>query len=195
MKLRRDFYLNEDVLAISKSLLGKRLCTYKQGVYTSALICETEAYAGINDKASHAYGNRRTNRTESMYKMGGIAYVYLCYGIHHLFNVVSNCEGIPHAVLIRGAIPEKGIAHILKRRNKKELDQKILIGPGKLSQGLGITIDDDQIDLTSKEIWIEESNHQPTKESIRSTARIGVDYAEEDAHLPYRFEWINQIKS
>lgn len=189
MKLPKDFYLNNEVIALSKKLLGKRLCTYKNGIYTSAIICETEAYTGIQDKASHAYGNRRTKRTESMYQAGGIAYVYLCYGIHHLFNVVTNQAGVPHAVLIRGAYAEEGLAHILNRRNQQIASKQLLIGPGKLSQGLGITTQDDQMDLCGNEIWIEETIHQPIEKHIQVSARIGVDYAEEDAKLPYRFEW------
>lgn len=189
MNLPKDFYLNDDVVHLSKKLLGKRLCSYKNGIYTSALICETEAYAGVNDKASHAYGNRRTKRTESMFHAGGIAYVYLCYGIHHLFNVVTNQAEIPHAVLIRGAYAEEGLEHILKRRNQQKASKQLLIGPGKLSQGLGITTQDDRIDLCGDEIWIEESEHQVSEEFIQASPRIGVDYAQEDALLPYRFVW------
>jgi DNA-3-methyladenine glycosylase len=189
MKLPKDFYLNDDVITLSKKLLGKRLCTYKNGIYTSAIICETEAYAGIHDKASHAYGNRRTKRTESMYQSGGIAYVYLCYGIHHLFNVVTNQAGVPHAVLIRGAYAEKGLEHILSRRNQQKASKQLLIGPGKLSQGLGITTIDDQMDLCGNEIWIEESEYKISSKEIKTSPRIGVDYAEEDASLPYRFEY------
>lgn len=192
MKLAKDFYLNEDVVDLSKRLLGKRLCTYKNGIYTSALICETEAYAGIKDKASHAYGNRRTKRTESMYQSGGIAYVYLCYGIHHLFNIVTNAVDIPHAVLIRGAYAEEGLEHIIKRRNQQKFSKQLLIGPGKLSQGLGISIKDDRIDLCGNEIWIEESEYSPSNAQIKISPRIGIDYAEEDALLPYRFVWETQ---
>lgn len=193
MKLSKDFYLNKDLITLSKKLLGKRLCTYKNGIYTSAIICETEAYAGIHDKASHVYGNRRTKRTESMYQSGGIAYVYLCYGIHHLFNVVTNQADIPHAVLIRGAYAEEGMEHILSRRNQQKASKQLLIGPGKLSQGLGITTQDDQMDLCGNKIWIEESEHQPLIKQIIISPRVGVDYAEEDALLPYRFEYyINQ---
>ena len=118
-KLKRSFYLNEDVVRLSRDLLGKVLCTKIQGKYTSGIITETEAYAGVIDRASHAYNNRRTKRTEIMYHKGGVAYVYLCYGIHNLFNVVTNVEGIPHAILIRGIEPFDGIKHILMRRKVK----------------------------------------------------------------------------
>src|SRR5688572_7863163 len=101
MKLKRDFYTREDVVLVAKELLGKVLCTKWNGKTTSGIITETEAYEGITDRASHAYRGRRTERTEIMYSEGGTAYVYLCYGMHHLFNVVTNKKDIPHAVLIR----------------------------------------------------------------------------------------------
>ncbi len=116
-KLNRDFYQREDVLSISRELLGKILCTNFDGKFTNGMIVETEAYAGETDHASHAYGGRRTNRTETMYSPGGTAYVYLCYGIHHLFNVVTNAEDNPHAILIRAIEPIKGIESMLQRRN------------------------------------------------------------------------------
>src|SRR5882724_8707271 len=117
MKLEKDFYLSEDVVQISKDLLGKYLCTKIEGKLTCGIITETEAYAGEIDKASHAYNNRRTKRTEIMFAEGGVSYVYLCYGIHYLFNVVTNYKNAPHAVLIRAIKPVEGINEMLKRRN------------------------------------------------------------------------------
>src|ERR1017187_7820728 len=125
MKLKREFYLREDVVQIAKELLGKVLFTNIGGKITAGIITETEAYAGITDKASHAYNNRRTPRTETMYAEGGVAYVYLCYGIHHLFNVVTAQKDTPHAVLIRAIKPIEGIPAILKRRNKTKIDKTI----------------------------------------------------------------------
>ena len=138
MKLEQDFYLRDDVVRISRELLGKVLCTRIDGQLTTAIISETEAYAGITDRASHAYGDRRTKRTEPIYMDGGVAYVYLCYGIHHLFNVVTNVAEIPHAVLVRAGEPLNGSTTILKRRNKSQHVSGILGGPGTLAQGLGI---------------------------------------------------------
>ena len=112
----KTYYLTSDVVELAKDLIGKIVCTYIDGVLTSGMILETEAYAGAIDKASHAYGNKRTKRTDTMFASGGIAYVYLIYGMHHLFNVVSNKEGTPHAVLIRAIEPIDGIATMLKRR-------------------------------------------------------------------------------
>src|ERR1700743_3219276 len=105
MKLPKSFYLGSDVVSISKSLLGKYLFTCIDGEITGGYIVETEAYNGVVDRASHAYGNRLTPRTQTMYQQGGIAYVYLCYGIHEMFNVVTSVEGRPHAVLIRAVNP------------------------------------------------------------------------------------------
>ena len=119
-KLQLSFYLNKDVIKISQRLLGKVLVTNINNKLTSGVITETEAYAGINDKASHAYDNKRTKRTEIMYQKGGCCYIYLCYGIHHLFNIITNAEGIPHAILIRAVEPLEGIDIMLKRRKQKK---------------------------------------------------------------------------
>jgi len=157
-KLQADFYQREDVLLISRELLGKVLCTNFHGKLTSGIIVETEAYAGVTDKASHAYGGRRTKRTETMYAKGGSAYVYLCYGIHHLFNIVTNKENIPHAVLIRAIQPLDGIEIMLQRRNKKKVDQSLTAGPGSLTRALGITVKDSGTLLMDNLIWLEDQN-------------------------------------
>ena len=112
--------MRKDVVGIARELLGKVVCTRIDGELTTALITETEAYAGVTDKASHAYGDRRTKRTEPMYSTGGVAYVYLCYGIHHLFNVVTNKKDVPHAILVRSGKPLSGIKLMLERRQKSE---------------------------------------------------------------------------
>ncbi|MEK6616519.1 MAG: DNA-3-methyladenine glycosylase [Bacteroidota bacterium] len=187
MKLSRDFYTRNDVVKIAQELLGKVLFTKINGEITSGIIIETEAYAGITDRASHAFGNRRTERTEIMYSIGGTAYVYFCYGMHHLFNVVTNEKNIPHAVLIRAIKPLDGTELILKRRNKKKLEMKICSGPGTVSQGLGIKTFHTGTNLLSKIIWIEERGIKISKSDIIKKTRIGVDYAGADALLPYRF--------
>lgn len=186
-KLKRDFYLREDVVQISKELLGKYIFTKIAGKITSGIITETEAYAGITDKASHAYNNRRTARTEIMFARGGVSYVYLCYGIHHLFNVVTNAENIPHAILIRAIKPDEGLNLILKRRNAEKVNSKLSAGPGTVSQALGIKTIHSGLDLTGNKIWIEDKGIKINAEAIIAGPRIGVDYAEEDAELPYRF--------
>jgi len=184
-RLQKEFFFRESVVEISRDLLGKYLCTKIGDCITSAVITETEAYAGISDKASHAYNNRRTGRTETMFAEGGISYVYLCYGIHHLFNIVTNRKEIPHAVLIRAVQPVEGIETILKRRKHKTMHSKIATGPGTVSQALGIKTSHNGIDLTGDSIWLEDRGMKINE--IISGPRIGVDYAGEDALLPYRF--------
>ncbi len=188
MKLPPEYYEKEDVVALARDLLGKVLCTRVNGVLTQGIIRETEAYNGIVDKACHAFGGRRTARTEIMFWKGGHAYVYLCYGIHHLFNVVTGSEDQPTAILIRGIEPLEGIDEMLKRRKKKD-PRKLASGPGTLSQALGIHTSHTGLPLNGDQIWLEDHGILPPSHEIRCTPRIGVDYAEEDALLPYRFVW------
>jgi DNA-3-methyladenine glycosylase len=186
-KLTRSFYLRSNVLNISRELLGKYIFTNIDKQLTGGIITEVEAYAGITDKASHAYGNRRTQRNEIMYAKGGVAYVYLCYGIHHLFNIVTNSADIPHAILLRGIKPTQGIETMLYRRNKLKLDKTLTSGPGSVSQALGIKTTLNGTDLTGNLIWIEDRGLNPKVEDIITAPRIGVDYAGDDALLPFRF--------
>ena len=187
MILSKEFYRREGVVTIAQEILGKVLVTNIDGEVTSGIITETEAYAGVTDKASHAYGGRRTNRTEIMYHDGGTAYVYLCYGIHHLFNVVTNVEGMPHAVLIRAIEPLEGIPIMLQRRNKEKLDVSLTAGPGAMSQALGITTQYTGVKLDESFISIEDRGIVINGKDIEARTRVGVAYAKEDALLPYRF--------
>lgn len=186
-KLKRSYYLEEDVVAVARDLIGKSLCTRIHGKYTSGIITETEAYAGVNDKASHSFGGRRTPRNEVMYGSGGTAYVYLCYGMHHLFNVVTNQKEVPHAVLIRAIKPLEGINTILKRRKHKKIAKNTAGGPGTVSQALGITTQLNGITLLGEKIWLEDQGVKINDGQIMAGPRIGVDYAGKDALLPYRF--------
>lgn len=185
-KLPLSFYLQPDVVEIAKELLGKIIVTKFNGVTTMGRITETEAYNGIHDKASHAYGGRRTARTEIMYAKGGVAYVYLCYGIHHLFNVVTNIAGIPHAVLVRAIEPLEGTDIMLGRINKLK-NSGIIKGPGNASRALGITTAHTGHSLLSKEFYIAEDSYVVNPSQIITGPRIGIAYALEDAFLPYRF--------
>lgn len=186
-KLSPEFYSRKDVVKISRELLGKFLFTRFNGKITGGVITETEAYEGIADKASHAWNGRRTARTEIMYKPGGVAYVYLCYGIHSLFNIVTNKENIPHAVLVRGIMPTHGIKTMLKRRNKKKVDSSFSSGPGTAAQALGIHYSHSGIDLNGNKIWIEDRNIKIRASMISVSKRIGVEYSGEDAHRLNRF--------
>lgn len=186
-KLDHHFYNRIDVLKIARELLGKVIVTRFNGQLTSGRIVETEAYAGEGDRASHAWGGRRTNRTEVMYGIGGTAYVYLCYGIHQMFNVVTNQLGIPHAILVRAAEPLEGIDIMLQRTGKKQLDYTLTKGPGNVAKALGIFTRHTGFSLMSDELFIADDGFKVRKGNIVATPRIGVDYAGDDAALPYRF--------
>ena len=187
MILPESFYLREDVVRIARELLGKVLVTHIDGIRTSATIVETEAYGGITDKASHAYGGRRTNRTEVMYSRGGVAYVFLCYGIHHLFNVVTNAADVPHAVLIRAAEPAEGLEAMLQRRGKTTLKPALTAGPGALSAALGIHTGLTGVGQSGNGLRIEDRGIEINDADIIAATRVGVAYAGTDALLPYRF--------
>ncbi|MFD2532885.1 DNA-3-methyladenine glycosylase [Gracilimonas halophila] len=196
-KIPRSFYERDDVVSISKELVGKVLCTNVDGVSTSAMIVETEAYNGRTDRACHAYPDVRTKRTETLYLKPGIAYVYLCYGIHHLFNIVTNKEGLADAVLIRAVKPLEGESYMAERRGQEQIKPSISNGPGKLAQALGITTSYDKTDLLGETIWVEDRGIKVPLDAIKAGKRIGVEYAGKDADLPWRFtlknsEWVSR---
>jgi len=186
-KLSTSFYLGNNVESIARLLLGKFIFTKINGMLTGGIITETEAYNGVLDKASHAYGGKRTNRTEVMYRQGGIAYVYLCYGVHYLLNVVTADSDIPHAVLIRGIYPIIGVNNMLDRTGKSKVDYNLTNGPGKLSKALGIDNSLNGVKYDSNKLWIEDRGIIVRNEDIVIGPRIGVDYAGEDSLLPYRY--------
>jgi DNA-3-methyladenine glycosylase len=190
LKLPSEFYLRADVVQQANELLGKVLVTHIGGNLTSGIITETEAYAGVSDRASHAFGGRRTSRTETMFMTGGHSYVYLCYGIHSLFNVVTGPADVPHAVLIRAIRPLDGTEVILDRRNAKKLRPELCNGPGKVCSALGLNFrDHDALHLYGDVVWIENRNIEVSDDDVTAGPRIGVEYAGEDAKLPYRFLW------
>ena len=173
---------------MAQALLGKLLLTsFREGT-TVGRIVETEAYEGVTDKASHAFGGRRTARTDVMFRAGGTAYVYLCYGMHHLTNVVTHREGVPHAVLLRALEPLEGL-EIMRRRSGRQLPDRLLCsGPGRLSKAMGIHTEHSGLMLDTPQCCILDDGHV-TDAKVLATPRIGVDYAEEHALLPYRFIW------
>jgi DNA-3-methyladenine glycosylase len=186
-RLPDSFYDRPDVVTVARQLLGKVLVTEFGGQRTSGRIVEVEAYNGVVDRASHAWSGRRTRRTEVMFGPGGTAYVYLIYGIHHLFNVVTNKKDVPHAVLIRALEPMEGIPVMLERTGKPRADHTLTRGPGNLSRALGLLTTHTGTSLHSNEIWIGDDGYRPKRGEIVATPRIGVDYAGVDAGLPYRF--------
>jgi DNA-3-methyladenine glycosylase len=185
--LPTSFYERKDVVKIAKEMPGKILVTNFDNKLTAARIVEVEAYNGVADKASHAYGGRRTARTEIMFAKGGSAYVYLCYGIHHLFNIVTNLEGVPHAILVRAAEPVIGIEQMMLRCKKNKADFSLTKGPGNVSKALGIFKHHSGLNLQNENILIVDDGFHFKRSDIIASARIGVDYAQEDALLPYRF--------
>jgi len=182
-----DFYLNKNVIDIGQNLLGKYLFTKINGVLTGGMITETESYKGIEDKACHAYMGKKTIRNEAMFEKGGIAYVYICYGMHNLLNVVTNEKDEPDAVLIRSIEPTVGIDTMLKRRNKSEIKRALTAGPGALSKALGITKQLNKKSFDSKIIWIEDRDVRISKEDIICSKRVGIDYAQEYRDKLWRF--------
>jgi len=187
LKLSHSFYLGSDVVAISQNLIGKYLFTYIDGLLTGGYIVESEAYNGVVDKASHAYGNRKTPRTQIMFNEGGIAYIYLCYGIHEMLNVVTSVEGQPHAILIRAIEPTTGIDIMQARRNMPVVKPNITSGPGSVAKALGIDRKLNGISLQSDTLWIEDRGLTFNDDQIAAVPRVGVAYAGQDALLPYRF--------
>jgi len=185
-KLPLSFYLRDDVVAIAKDLLGKVLVTNFDGQRTSGRIVETEAYAGEIDKASHA-SKGRTGRTEIMFGEGGKAYVYLCYGVHQMFNIVTAKEGVAHAVLVRAVEPLEGKDIMLQRTGKKKWDDNITSGPGRLGKAFGFHTLQCGLSLQSKELFVADDGFVVKKEGLVSSPRIGVDYAGEHAEWHYRF--------
>ncbi len=188
-KLPREFYTRTNVLTIARDLLGQLLVVPdERDRRISGKIVEVEAYRGPEDRASHAYGGRRTKRTETMYKTGGVAYVYFVYGMYNQFNVVTNVEDIPHAILVRGLEPVEGI-EVMRKRRASRPDRNLTNGPGKLCAAMGIDRQLDNADLLGNDVWIEEYENVPASR-ISKGPRIGIDYAENWIEKPWRF-WIN----
>ncbi|NML19379.1 DNA-3-methyladenine glycosylase [Pseudoflavitalea sp. G-6-1-2] len=190
-KLNEHFYDRPDVVQIAKELLGKILVTSFDGQTTAGRIVETEAYAGETDRASHAWNGRRTNRTEVMYGKPGTAYVYLCYGIHQMFNVVTNRKDVPHAILVRALEPVEGKEIMFQRFGVSEgqrADKYFLTkGPGNVGRALGLHTSHTGTSLHSKELYIADDGMKYEDEAIGVSPRIGVDYAGDHAAWLYRF--------
>ncbi len=188
MKLPREFYTRSDVLEVARDLLGKKLVVPgRNGSRTAGIIVETEAYRGPEDRASHAWNGRRTQRTETMYGIGGTAYVYFVYGMYNQFNVVTNVEDIPHAVLVRALEPSEGL-DVIRRRRQGRSEYELTSGPGRLCLAMGIDRGLDKADLLGDRVWIEEGVSVPPRQIARGP-RIGIDYAEKWVRKPWRF-WI-----
>jgi DNA-3-methyladenine glycosylase len=185
--LDQTFYQIEDVCGIARALLGKVLWISHEGSLKALVITETEAYEGETDRASHACGGRRTGRTETMYLPGGHVYVYLCYGIHWLFNVVTAGAGNPHAVLVRGGIQ---MAWLSEAENARRWKEYLISGPGRVTKYLAIDKRHNGLWLPdARGIGLADAGIEVKPQAILTTPRIGVDYAGEHAAWPYRFVW------
>ena len=187
-KLPREFYTRSNVVTVARDLLGKLLVVpAHNGKRVAGTIVEVEAYRGPHDRAAHSYGGRRTKRTETMYGIGGTAYVFFVYGMYNQFNVVTNVEDAPHAVLIRAIEPVEGI-ELMRKRRLGQPDHNLTNGPGKLCIAMGIDRKLDAADLLGDRVWLEQGQTIP-RSQIASGPRIGIDYAEEWVDKPWRF-WI-----
>ena len=188
MKLPREFYTRNDVLEVARDLLGKKLVVpARSGARVAGLIVETESYRGPEDRASHAWNGRRTNRTETMYGIGGTAYVYFVYGMYTQFNVVTNVEGVPHAILVRALEPAEGL-DLMRRRRRGRSEYELTSGPGRLCLAMGIDRGLDKADLLGRRVWIEAGVSISPRQIARGP-RVGIDYAEKWVTKPWRF-WI-----
>ena len=188
--LRESFYQHDDVVAHARNLLGKLLLTNLQGTITSGIIVETEAYRGPDDRGCHAFGGRYTERTRTMYLKGGHAYVYICYGIHPMVNVVTSSEGDAHAVLIRAIEPIDNIETMLARRKMRQPSPILTNGPGKLTMALGITKFMDGTTLFDEDspIKILENGILLSESEVISGPRVGMSkHVGTCAHRPWRF--------
>jgi DNA-3-methyladenine glycosylase len=196
MKLSEEFYQRKNVVEIARNLLGKALFTSVEGVVTGGMIVETEAYSW-KERGCHAYNARKTARNAIMFERGGHAYVYMCYGIHFLFNIVTNAPGIPEAVLVRALEPLTGIEEMKRRRGPLTNPFHLTSGPGKLSKALSIDRSMNGKFLRDCEVWIEDPGKNIAKKNIEAGPRIGIDYAGDDASLPWRFmirgnQWVSR---
>lgn len=202
MLLDQLFYQRDDIVSISKDLLGKAIYTSFDGVVTGGIIVETEAYRAPDDKACHAFGNKITERTKTMFLDGGTLYVYISYGIHRMINVVTSTQGKAHAILIRAIEPTTGIEKMLERRNHERLKTETVNGPGKTAKALGVEKYHDGKSLFHKTsgIWIEDSNDFVINEDIQVGPRVGMSiHTGKDAHRPWRFYvrdniWVSKPK-
>lgn len=183
-----SYYQSEDVIHLAQDLLGKIICTRIDGLQVCAKIVETEAYKAPEDKASHAYGNKNTPRTSTMFLPGGVSYIYLCYGIHHLFNVVTAKEGTAHAILIRAVEPIDGIDVMLSRRGMNKPSPQLLNGPGKWTEALGLDRAHNSVALYDHNSAVKIFNNTGIDtDNIICSERVGVAYAKECALWPWRF--------
>lgn len=186
-RLARSFY-QQDPVTVARQLLGCTLVHIVDGQRLAGRVVETEAYLGVEDKAAHSYGGRRTARVEPMYADGGTSYVFFTYGMHHCFNVVTQEKNEPTAVLLRALEPTEGITSMQTHRAAARRERDLCNGPAKLCQALGIDRKSNARDLTTdKALWIESASVQTSEDEIVASPRVGIAYAEEWVDKSLRF--------
>ncbi|WP_411273453.1 DNA-3-methyladenine glycosylase [Daejeonella sp.] len=186
-KLPVDFYQQPDVVSVARQLLGKHLYSNIGGQLTGGIIVETEAYRGPDDRGSHAYNNKRTPRNEMMYKAGGVAYMYICYGIHDMLNIVTGIQGMSHAALIRSIEPIEGVEIMCERRGVFDNQKRLCQGPGALAKALGLSKLHNGADLQNDDIWLTDEGIRYTDEQVMASARIGMNFEGPYKTIPWRF--------
>ncbi|HYK76451.1 MAG TPA: DNA-3-methyladenine glycosylase [Daejeonella sp.] len=187
MKLPHSFYQRNDAVLIARELLGKYVFTKVDGKLTGGIIVETEAYQGPEDRGSHAFNHRRTPRNEVMYQAGGVAYMYICYGIHDMLNVVTGMHGVSHAILIRAVEPVEGLGTMRERRKIYHQDHRLCQGPGSLAKALGLSKAHNGYDLQSDLVWLEDREHAIEEKQIIASARVGMNFEGPYKTIPWRF--------
>ena len=187
-KLGSAYYQQDNVVHIAKDLIGKYLFTkIGEDEITGGIIIETEAYRGPDDRGSHAYNNRRTARNETMYAAGGIVYMYICYGIHDMLNIVTGTADNSHAVLIRAIEPKTGLETMRYRRNLYDQDIRLCQGPGSLAKALGLNKSHNGYGLHGDEIWIEDHHIRIEDSEITAAPRVGMNFDGPYKTIPWRF--------
>jgi DNA-3-methyladenine glycosylase len=187
MKLLTDFYQREDTVQVARELLGKYLFTNVDKQLVGGIIVETEAYLGPDDRGSHSWNNKRTARNEMMYEAGGVVYMYICYGIHDMLNIVTGTEGSSHAILIRALEPVEGVEIMKERRGIYDSDKRLCKGPGALGKALGLSKLHNGTSLQGEEIWIEDRGYLIPDDQIVGSARVGMNFEGPYKDIPWRF--------
>lgn len=186
-KLPVDFYQQSDVVSVARQLLGKHVYSLINGNLTGGIIIETEAYRGPDDRGSHAFNNKRTPRNEMMYRAGGVAYMYICYGIHDMLNIVTGTDGISHAALIRAIEPTEGLEIMRIRRGIFDQDRRLCQGPGALAKALGLTKLHNGEDLQGEALWLTDEGTNFDDDQVIASARVGMNFDGPFKTIPWRF--------
>jgi DNA-3-methyladenine glycosylase len=187
MRLPLTFYQQEDVVSVASQLLGKYVYSQIDGKITGGIIVETEAYRGPDDRGSHAYDDKKTARNQMMYQAGGLAYMYICYGIHDMLNIVTGAEGMSHALLIRALIPQTGLGEMRIRRNIFDEDKRLCQGPGALTKALGLIKLHNGYDLQGDVIWLKDRGLTYNENDIIASPRVGMNFDGPYKTIPWRF--------